>query len=79
MRRLGGVPVSVWSGVVENDFERTIVPLVPEVGEIKKRLYAEGAEYASMTGSGSAVFALFPIEVPDIARLFPEYFTWQEK
>ena len=64
---------------MENDFEKTIVPLVPEIGEIKEGLYAAGAVYACMTGSGSSVFALFEGKVPDLAGMFPEYFVWMEK
>ena len=79
LRRLGEVPVSEWRGKVENDFEKTIVPLVPEIGEIKEGLYAAGAVYACMTGSGSSVFALFEGKVPDLAGMFPEYFVWMEK
>ena len=42
-----------------NDFENTVFPLHPIIGEIKKRLLDAGAFYASMSGSGSTVFGLF--------------------
>ena len=42
-----------------NDFEATVFPLHPIIGEIKKRLLDAGAYYASMSGSGSTVFGLF--------------------
>lgn len=42
-----------------NDFEKTVFPLHPIIGEIKKRLLDAGAFYASMSGSGSTVFGLF--------------------
>ena len=42
-----------------NDFEKTVFPLHPIIGEIKKRLLDAGAYYASMSGSGSTVFGLF--------------------
>jgi 4-diphosphocytidyl-2-C-methyl-D-erythritol kinase len=42
-----------------NDFERTIFPQFPEIAEIKQELYAQGAIYASMSGSGSSVYGIF--------------------
>ena len=42
-----------------NDFEATVFPKHPIIGEIKKRLLDAGAYYASMSGSGSTVFGLF--------------------
>ena len=42
-----------------NDFEATVFPLHPIIGEIKKRLLDAGAYYVSMSGSGSTVFGLF--------------------
>ena len=45
--------------VFVNDFEKTVFPKHPIIGEIKKRLLDAGAFYASMSGSGSTVFGLF--------------------
>ena len=42
-----------------NDFEATVFPKHPIIGEIKKRLQDAGAYYASMSGSGSTVFGFF--------------------
>ena len=42
-----------------NDFEETVFPKHPLIGQIKKRLLDAGAFYASMSGSGSTVFGLF--------------------
>lgn len=58
--------VSEWAGNVKNTFEETVFPLHPEIGEIKARLYFIGAVYASMSGSGSAVYGLFPKTDPVI-------------
>jgi 4-diphosphocytidyl-2-C-methyl-D-erythritol kinase len=71
------LPAERWEGVV-NCFEEAVASLLPEAREIKERLMAAGALYASMTGSGSAVYALFdrPVEA---RALFPGYFTWQDK
>jgi 4-diphosphocytidyl-2-C-methyl-D-erythritol kinase len=52
-------PVSNWRRELVNDFEESLFPLFPELKEIKESLYAAGAVFASMTGSGSAVYGLF--------------------
>jgi 4-diphosphocytidyl-2-C-methyl-D-erythritol kinase len=56
-----GRPVSEWRKLLTNDFERSVFPLHPEIAGLKNDFYAKGATYAAMTGSGSAVFALFPL------------------
>ncbi len=53
-------PVSGWKDCLVNDFEKTVFAVHPELASIKERLYADGAVYASMSGSGSAFFALYP-------------------
>lgn len=53
-------PVAGWQGSVTNAFERTVIPLHPEIGSVKETLAGLGAVYTSMSGSGSAVYALFP-------------------
>lgn len=52
-------PVEEWNGVLVNDFEETVFAKYPELAAIKQSLYECGAVYASMSGSGSALFALF--------------------
>ena len=52
-------PVEEWNGVLVNDFEETVFAKYPELDVIKRSLYECGAVYASMSGSGSALFALF--------------------
>ena len=42
-----------------NDLEAPAIKLVPEIETIKRAFINAGAEYCCMTGSGSAVFALF--------------------
>lgn len=61
-------PVREWKELMTNDFEESVFPQFPLIGEIKETLYRHGAVYASMSGSGSSVFALFePGEtVPDL-------------
>ena len=52
-------PVEEWSEVLVNDFEETVFAKYPELAAIKRSLYDSGAVYASMSGSGSALFALY--------------------
>ena len=52
-------PVEQWDGILVNDFETTVFVKHPELAAIKKSLYDSGAVYASMSGSGSALFALY--------------------
>lgn len=60
-----------------NDFEQSVFPLHPELAEIKEALYDTGALYASMSGSGSALYGLYPADapLPDATR-FPACFVW---
>ena len=52
-------PVEEWNGMLVNDFEYTVFTKYPELAAIKRSLYDSGAAYASMSGSGSALFALY--------------------
>jgi 4-diphosphocytidyl-2C-methyl-D-erythritol kinase len=64
-------PVSAWKDKLINDFEKSVFPLFPAIGEIKQKLYDNGALYASMTGSGSSVFGIFE-EEKELKDLFPD-------
>lgn len=52
-------PVTAWKDSLINDFEATVFAKYPALEAIKNNLYKEGAVYASMSGSGSALFAIF--------------------
>ena len=52
-------PVEEWDGILVNDFEETVFAKYPELAAIKMSLYECGAVYASMSGSGSALFAIY--------------------
>lgn len=51
-------PVQEWKECLVNDFESTVFAAHPRLAQIKEELYRSGALYASMSGSGSALFAL---------------------
>jgi 4-diphosphocytidyl-2-C-methyl-D-erythritol kinase len=53
------MPVKEWKQYLKNDFESSVFKAYPEIGELKQKLYAMGALYACMSGSGSAVFGIF--------------------
>lgn len=55
-------PVTLWKESLINDFEPVIFKKYPEIKLLKENLYAAGAVYASMSGSGSAVFGIFKEE-----------------
>lgn len=71
--------MDTWKERVVNDFESSVFPQFPAIGNLKDQLYAAGASFASMSGSGSSVFGLFR-EKPDVSWLrLPEgSFIWQE-
>ena len=53
-------PIDQWDGILVNDFEESVFAKYPELAAIKRSLYDSGAVYASMSGSGSALFAIYP-------------------
>jgi 4-diphosphocytidyl-2-C-methyl-D-erythritol kinase len=53
-------PISEWKGALVNDFEAPVFKAEPNLSNIKDQLYQLGAVYASMSGSGSSLFGIFP-------------------
>jgi 4-diphosphocytidyl-2-C-methyl-D-erythritol kinase len=52
-------PIENWKTTVKNDFEISAFAKYTQLAEMKENLYADGAIYASMTGSGSVLYGLF--------------------
>src|SRR5574344_264019 len=67
-------PIETWKDELKNDFEDAIFPTHPEIAEIKQHLYDSGAVYASMSGSGSAVFGLFKNENESLSTDYKDIF-----
>ena len=53
-------PIAEWQGCVKNDFEKSVFAAHPIIADFKQKMIDAGATYASMSGSGSTVFGLFP-------------------
>ena len=69
-------PINEWKNAIKNDFEKSVFARYPEVGKIKENIYDLGAIYASMSGSGSAVYGIF--ETPpdeNSTQIFNDYFV----
>lgn len=52
-------PVDEWRYTLVNDLEQAVFPRIHVAGNLKDQMYEFGAVYASMTGSGSAVYGIF--------------------
>ena len=52
-------PIEEWRHLIVNDFEASVFPAHPAIAALKDDFYRRGALYASMTGSGAAVFGIF--------------------
>ena len=73
------LPVEEWKNHVVNDFESSVFNKFPEIAAIKDRLYDLGALYASMSGSGSAVYGIFNQPVQYVDEVFAGYFCRQRE
>lgn len=59
-------PIDSWKDELVNDFEKAVFAKYPELERVKDELYAHGAVYAAMTGSGSTLFGIFESEIQSI-------------
>ena len=69
-------PIATWKEELTNDFEQSVFAVYPELGDIKRTLYAQGALYAQMSGSGSSIFGLFKQRPIKVEKLFPDAFVY---
>jgi 4-diphosphocytidyl-2-C-methyl-D-erythritol kinase len=68
-------PLSHWKENILNDFEKPVFEKYPVLQEIKNKMYSLGAEFASMSGSGSTIYGIFikPPSYPE--EYFESFFT----
>jgi 4-diphosphocytidyl-2-C-methyl-D-erythritol kinase len=60
LRMAGNLAIEEWKDRISNDFEVPVFAQYPALAAIKRQLYEQGALYAAMSGSGSAIFGIFP-------------------
>lgn len=78
LKELNTISIEDWKSFVVNDFEKTVFKKAPEIQFLKKTLYDVGALYASMSGSGSAVFGIFRHLPADFENSLPKnIFTYR--
>ena len=70
-------PVENWKNKLRNDFEKLVFSQHREIADIKDQLYGGGAAYASMSGSGSTVYGIFPKQ-KQLNLSFPDHYFVKE-
>lgn len=53
-------PIAHWRELIVNDFESVVFAHYPELAALRETLYRHGALYAAMSGSGTALYGIFP-------------------
>lgn len=66
--------IETWKDELHNDFEPVVFAKYPELARIKQQLYDNGALYAQMSGSGSAIFGIFKDEPINAENIFTKEF-----
>ncbi|MEN8156226.1 MAG: 4-(cytidine 5'-diphospho)-2-C-methyl-D-erythritol kinase [Bacteroidota bacterium] len=75
LKQLVAAPIKRWKEMVVNDFEKGIFRKYPELDLLKHGLYKAGALYASLSGSGSSLFGIFP-GPPQLPAGLSQYVIW---
>ncbi len=78
LRNLSDLLIGSWKSKIVNNFQEGAVTRYPLIGELINKLYANGAFYAAMSGSGSAVFGVFDKEQV-VEKKYPGHFVWSGK
>ena len=52
-------PIRFWKDLITNDFEQIVFKNHPKLSKVKENLYAKGAVFSSMTGTGSTIYGFF--------------------
>jgi 4-diphosphocytidyl-2-C-methyl-D-erythritol kinase len=69
--------INTWKDSLKNDFENHLFKMYPELETIKRQMYENGALYASMSGSGSAVYGIFENDIE--IKALEHYWNYQTK
>lgn len=77
LRNILKLPPENWKFELYNDFEFSVFKKHPLIKTLKEKLYKSGAVYASMSGSGSAVYGIYNNE-PQLPKL-KDCFMWKEE
>ena len=72
-------PVEEWQELMHNDFEISVFPRYPEIAALKDLLLDQGAVFAAMSGSGSAVYGLFRQPLEHVDETFSGCFVRQRQ
>lgn len=78
-------PIETWRESILNDFEPVLFARHPELEQLRDTLYHYGASYVAMSGSGTALYGLFPQNpLPEegsapLATLLADYPIWLER
>jgi 4-diphosphocytidyl-2-C-methyl-D-erythritol kinase len=75
LREIVSRPAGQWKDLLVNDFEEGVFVRFPGIRDIRDQLYQKGAVYASMSGTGSSVYGIFPIENKPVLSFPPSYFV----
>ncbi|NCC98599.1 MAG: 4-(cytidine 5'-diphospho)-2-C-methyl-D-erythritol kinase [Bacteroidia bacterium] len=76
LSQLQSLSIDQWRKFIFNDFESSVFTKYPLIASIKEDLYASGAIYASMSGSGSTVFGIYK-KAPNITSMLQSDIVWQ--
>ena len=75
LRQVIEAPVKQWKDSLVNDFEESAFIRHPLLKDLKSELYNAGARYASMSGSGSALYGIFE-SAPALPEDIRKYMIW---
>lgn len=76
LRKLVSNSIDRWKNLVVNDFENSVFGKHPELKLLKKDLYDAGALFASLSGSGSSIYGIFP-KPPDLPGNLERFVIWK--
>lgn len=76
LQRLSQTPPLQWKNHVSNHFEKGLFTHFPLLRQLKNELYESGAVYASLSGSGSALYGLFSRQTK-LSSILQTHLLWQ--